>query len=153
MAQVGDRVVALRNADDTTVFLYGRGTYLGHLPVPYWDPDVVAVDGKTWRATVEETVRFEMEQPQVEWVHQGRPTGVDQHANPMGDTRTFEQRVADRLDKMAGNPCIELDGGAGRVWGYFCWWAPEVKYEKLRAGRVEAAVPVPYPLPHSLLTL
>lgn len=31
-AQVGDRVVAVRNSDTGTVYMYGRGTYAGRQP-------------------------------------------------------------------------------------------------------------------------
>lgn len=150
-AQPGDRVVAIRNATDTTMFVYGRGTYLGEVPVPGWDPDArSAVDGRTWREVVTEQVRAQMAEPQVEWVLDGRPTGVDNYGIPMGDTRTLEERVEDALKQVGGNPCIELDGGAGRVWGYFCWWGSEDKYEKTRAGRSEEIVAVPDPLPKAL---
>ena len=32
MAKVGDRVFAVRNGDDNTIYLYGHGTFLGHKP-------------------------------------------------------------------------------------------------------------------------
>ncbi len=146
-AQVGDRVIALRSADDTTVYVYGRGVYLGPQEMPYWDPDSPGRDGITWRAAIEEQVRYQMDEPQKEWVCDGRPMGVDNYGNPMGDTRTFEERVAARLADVAANPCIQLDNGA-KVYGYFCWWGTEDQYTTaFRRGRGEQHVPVPDPLP------
>lgn len=81
----------------------------------------------------------------------GFPTGVDQYGAPMGDTRTFAERVADLLDQIGSNPCIQLDSGE-RVFGYFCWWAAEASYDTWVAGRKVVPAPVPDPLPHSMKT-
>lgn len=147
-AQVGDRVVAIRNSDGKTVYIYGRGVYLGRQPVPGWNPDGPSVDGSTWRTDAEEVVRAQMATPQVEWIYDGKPMGVDNWGNPMGDTRTFEQRVDAWLDSIAGNPCIELDGG-GRAFGYFCWWTTEAAFETRFVGEKVVQVPLPDPLPHA----
>lgn len=149
--KIGDRVVAIRNSNTGTVYLYGRGVYAGDQEVPYWNPDGPSVHGSTWRADVEKTVRAEMSEPQVEWVHRGKPMGVDLYGNPLGDSRTFEERVAAQLVAISGNPRIDLDGG-GSAFGYFCWWMPEQQFDARFAGMTVELVPLPDPLPHSLLT-
>jgi len=150
-APIGARVFALRSADDSTVFLYGHGVYAGMQPEPHWDPDSEFLDGQTWRESTQEQVRAQMAQPQEEYIRDGQPTGMDVYGVPMGDTRTFDQRVEDTLIGIGSNPRIDLDSG-GSVWGFFCWWALEDRFESVVAGRDVVVVPVPDPLPHSLKT-
>jgi hypothetical protein len=152
-AKIGERCVALRSADATHIYLYGRGVYAGRKPVPYWNPDVPALgDGQTWREAAIAQVTHEMSQPRVEFVWKGVASGCDQWGNPMDDDRTYDERVQDRIDGIGGNPRIDLDGG-GSAFGYFCWWTTEADYDaRIRPGREEVLVPLPDPLPHSLLT-
>lgn len=152
-AQVGDRVVAIRNGSDdgTTLYSYGRGVYAGPQTVPYWNPDAPMSDGMTFRAFSEAIITQEMSQPQSEFLMRGEPTGMDQYGNPMGDTRTFAERVDAHLHAWGSNPRIDLDAG-GSAFGYFCWWCPEEQYERMLVGKTEVLVPLPDPLPHSMIT-
>lgn len=51
MAEVGDRVGAIRNADPNTVYMYGYGTYEGMQPCPLLNdipnPRIKLDDGST----------------------------------------------------------------------------------------------------------
>lgn len=48
-----------------------------------------------------------------------------------------------RPEDLPKNPKIVLDGDAGVVWGYQCWWGPEYRLEENVAGREVVTVPLP----------
>jgi hypothetical protein len=99
----GMRVVAIRNTDADSIYIYGWGVYEGKF-LPPWvnlDEEVAA-----YRAEYE---KAKAEDPDL-------PEQFD------------EVQFRATLEQILGNPRIKLDSGQ-TVWGYECWWAPATKEE------------------------
>lgn len=153
--EVGSRVFAIRNADETTVYAYGYGTYVGdHIP-----PGTVITDRH--RQILERDIReADANPPDVhrhyaELVAAGRLTEEEAAARieqalqrrAAEQARPMEERVEAALRFVFGNPKIVLDNGAGVVWGRECWWGPadHPRWERILAGKRVVIVPAPHP--------
>lgn len=149
--QAPQRVFAARDADDTTVHLFGVGVYVGDLLLPGTpeEPD--------------EKARLEILAILKEGDDRGEPQGLALYdlAVERGDltkedaerrkadawegynayrARPLEERLLELWRDFNENPCIHLDSG-DIVWGYQCWWGPEERLDEL--GRTVEIVPVP----------
>lgn len=152
----GSRVFAVRNSDDTTIYAYGAGVYVGDFPRPGHEA------GESERAMCEATIRkhdadppFDLSGYYARLVAEGE---INQEEADTALQRGEEHRVADRARPMAErvdelvhrlslNPKIVLDDGAGVVWGCECWWAPEdhPRWAEMRRTREVVTLPAPHP--------
>jgi hypothetical protein len=161
---VGSRIAAVRNATDTTVYLYGRGVYAGDFPRPgsgNWDEKTIAMA----RRVVEDDNREDTEalraaddawmvRKLAETVEQGKRTQeeADHELTEYRRIRaereasraamTVEEEVVELLTGMDLNPRLDLDGG-GTVWGCECWWMPEAEFDKFAGSRTIVLVSEP----------
>lgn len=151
----GSRVFAVRNTDETTIYAYGAGVYVGDFPRPGWAPtdadramvenvirecDANPIDLSGYfdgKVAAGEMTRDEADQ----YLQQGADRAAAQQARPM------VERVEEHLHWSSLNPKIVLDGGAGVVWGCECWWAPEdhPRWMQLRQTREVVLMPAPHP--------
>jgi hypothetical protein len=121
--EIGTRVIAVRDADDDEVRVFGLGTYAGNHERPGWDPDApIGAGGPSLREIASSV------------------TG-DGPGEPIGDRGEV---VAQVLARMSLNPRIDLDGG-GCVWGFQCWWGEggQAELDRWAAGRRIVLVPAP----------
>ncbi|MCP9209629.1 hypothetical protein [Streptomyces cucumeris] len=152
-APPGSRIVAVRNSDDATVYVYGRGVYAGHFPRPgsgNWTP---ADYERAQNAILANESRMDDSWLSAHWdkrVSEGKATREEadirvmeglaslarEHAKPL------EQRARELLAQMDLNPRLDLDNGS-TVWGCQCWWMPEGMFAEFTGGRtvVEVAPP------------
>lgn len=153
-ADKGDRIVAVCEANETTVFIYGRGVYAGDFPRPgsgNWS--------ESQRATAEALLRKNDEDPvPLRWLakYWAAKVAAGEKTQEEADeivTKAAERREADKArpmeDRVAGllttldlNPRLDLDNGR-TVWGFQCWWGHETGFEKWVGAReiVEVAAP------------
>lgn len=159
----GTRIAAVRSADATTVYLYGRGVYAGDFPRPgpgNWpestrqmargiiegEDDNVderrAADDAWMVRKLSETVEAgkrtqeEADRELAEY----RRIRLEREAHRAA--MSVEDQVTELLEQMDLNPRLDLDGG-GTVWGCECWWMPEEEFDKLLGGRTVVEVPEP----------
>ncbi|MFD3516275.1 hypothetical protein [Streptomyces sp. NPDC058657] len=162
---VGTRIAAVRDATDTTVYLYGRGVYAGDFPRPgsgNWSEEIRqsarnvieaelrATDTEQLRAsddawmvrTIAETVtagkrtQEEADRDLAEYRKVRAERDAHRAATPL------EEQVDELLNAMDLNPRLDLDGG-GVVWGYECWWMPEAKFDAMYGEHTVVEVPEP----------
>lgn len=157
MTEVGARVWAVRETDDTTVYTYGFGTYIGDRLLDGWnhpstlatclaairrsdanedagegfDPrpfyDRLVADGKMSRAEADEAVA------------RGTASAAAERQRPLAE------RAEDLARAMGMNPVIRLEAG-GFVWGAECWWGDADDDTPARYARGRKIVVVPAPL-------
>ena len=161
---VGTRIAAIRNATETTVFLFGRGVYAGDFPRPgsgNWSEDTVAMVRRVVEESLNENVDELREADDAfmvrritDAVEQGKQTQAEADANLAEYRRlrlereasraamTVDEQVTELLTGMDLNPRLDLDGG-GTVWGCECWWMPEAEFDKRYADHVVVQVPEP----------
>jgi len=161
---VGSRIAAVRNATDTTVYLYGRGVYSGDHPRPgsgNWDEKTIAMA----RRVVEDGNREDKEalraaddawmvRKLAETVEAGKRTQTEAdrelaeyrrlrlEREARQAAKSVDEQVHELLTGMDLNPRLDLDGG-GTVWGCECWWMPEVEFDKFAGSRTVVLVPEP----------
>ena len=153
--EVGSRVFAVRENDDTTVYAYGYGVYVGDFPMPGWAPTeedrarvervIREVDGDPLdmrpffdaKVTAGDLTREEADAHLAE----GERRHAEQLARPMAE------RVEEHLQRSSLNPKIVLDDNAGVVWGFECWWGPadSRRWAKYHEGRELVFVSAPHP--------
>lgn len=149
MTEPGDRVIALAcvDPDTMTVDAYGAGVYAGlrlrpgHESVPtegsqdyeYW-ADVIRRNDEAnssiqWSLDMHKYLFEQGEYDRDEYDQrctEARRIDLAERLRPM------PERVARVFEGIGMNPRIDLDEG-GSVWGFECWWGPEVvvkaKYE------------------------
>jgi len=149
----GTRVWVVRDADDTTVYAYGFGTYLGDRLMPGWDhPKMLAMCADTIR-------RSDAKPPIIDpHVYYGRQVTDGKLPREQADAeiarveaadearkaRPVEDRARDLARSCGMNPLIELDAG-GQVWGAECWWgeADDDTPTTWAKGRTIVTVPAP----------
>lgn len=126
--QVGGRAVAVRNADQDTVYLFGYGTYLGPRPLmsAEFDPDTEWDGGKSMRDIQTEIAAAQCAQPRTEYITtDGRRSGKDQYGYALDEDWPVDRRVAASLAYFATGECIQVEGAdgapAGFVYGNQCW--------------------------------
>ncbi|WP_093803957.1 hypothetical protein [Streptomyces sp. Wb2n-11] len=159
----GTRIAAVRNADDTTVYLYGRGVYAGDFPRPgsgNWpestrqmarnviegeddNVDELRAADDAWMVrklaeTVEAGKRTQEEADRE--LAEYRRIRLEREARRAA--MSVEDQVVELLTNMDLNPRLDLDGG-GTVWGCECWWMPEEEFDKFLGGRTVVEVPEP----------
>ncbi|MFF1469107.1 hypothetical protein [Streptomyces mirabilis] len=155
MTEIGTRVFAVRDADETTVHLFGRGVYAGDHPRPGSDnfseaqlaaaeallaksdgdgPEDMEWLAKHWEARVAAGEKTREEADEI--LAKAREHREAEMAKPM------EERVAKLLRAVVSNPRIDLDNGT-TVWGFQCWWGPEDGFEKWVGDRELIEVPAP----------
>lgn len=147
----GDRVVAIRDADQDEIRIFGHGTYVGDHPRPgtvWTDDDVAAVeamivakDGEPspWPEAIGGLVE-EGVVTQAEADERLERIAAEEAADR---ARPLRERAERMLRKASLNPRIELDDG-GVVWGFQCWWRPSEGWEdEFVKGRRVVTVPLP----------
>lgn len=162
MGEPGTRVWAVQRADDTTVYAYGWGIYLGDEPYPYDPP----VDDFARVVRAESAILRSDAQPLLtpldyllceRRIRRGEPRG---EINALlsrikafrrrDRCRPMAERVEELLHSMSLNPRIALERG-GEVWGCECWWgkvAGEAALGRWLGGRHLMYVPAPHmPVP------
>jgi hypothetical protein len=143
VVDVGDRVFAVRDADKTEVRLYGRGVYAGDKPRPgssqptdddlarlvpvIEHADANPMDVTGWYDRMVETGEM-TRQDADDALAAGQASAQAERAKPM------VERARALWDRLALNPCIELDNG-GTVWGFQCWWGAEDQFDRWAGGR------------------
>jgi len=153
----GTRVWAVRNADDTTVYAFGFGIYLGDLPRPGWDADLTS---PAHRAMCERAIRRGDADPidcsayYLAKVAAGDMTQIEadeiiaraENHRRAEQAKPMDQRIDELTRSLADNPKIRLDSG-GVVWGCECWWgeADNDTPERYAKGRTIVTVPPPHP--------
>lgn len=161
--EAGSRIAAVRDANDSTVFLYGRGVYAGDFPRPgsgNWAADQRRIAENVVRGSLEhadETRAADdafMVKRLAETVDAGTKTqqDADQALSEYREIRaareakrsamTVEEQVVELLHGMDLNPRLDLDGG-GTVWGCECWWMPEEEFDSFVGSRAVEVVPLP----------
>lgn len=151
----GTRVWVVRNADATTVYAYGFGTYIGDHPRPGW------AAGPGDRAMAEDAIRRSDAEPLDLDAAYDRAVGAARLTRAEADRRKADgaarlaaeqaRPLADRVDELLQrpslNPKIVLDTG-GVVWGCDCWWgdADTTTPASWARGRQIVTVPAPYPV-------
>lgn len=161
--QPGTRIAAVRNANETTVFLYGRGVYAGDFPRPgsgNWPEETrqmarSVIEGQDDNADeLRAADDAWMVRKLAETVEAGKRTQAEAD-HELAEYRriraerearraamTVEEQVVKLLQEMDLNPRLDLDGG-GTVWGCECWWMPEGKLAELVGDRAVEYVPEP----------
>lgn len=152
----GSRVFAVRNSDDSTIYAFGAGVYVGDFPRPGWEVD------ETYRAMCEATIRKHDADPPLDLssyyarqvvdgeISQDEASAALRRAEKHRQVdlaRPIAERVNELLHNLSLNPKIVLDNGAGVVWGCECWWAPEdhPRWVEMRKSREVVTVPAPHP--------
>jgi hypothetical protein len=161
---VGSRIAAVRNATDTTVYLYGRGVYAGDFPRPgsgNWDEKTLAMarrvvedsnceDKEALRAADDAWMVRKL----AETVEAGKRTQAEADAELVQYRRlrlerearqaakSVDEQVHELLTGMDLNPRLDLDDG-GTVWGCECWWMPEAEFDKFAGSRTVVLVSEP----------
>lgn len=159
----GTRIAAIRDANDTTINLYGRGVYAGDHPRPgsgNWSQRDREIAEDAVRSSLENADELRaaddafMVRRLDEAVAEGAKTReeADQALAEYREIRaarearwastSVEEQAVDLLQQMGLNPRMDLDGG-GTVWGCECWWMPEEQFEKFTCGREVVLVPLP----------
>lgn len=161
---VGSRIAAIRNADKTTIYLFGRGVYAGDFPRPgsgAWSARQYEIARSVVSSSDEEGVKqlraaddAFMVRKLNECVDEGRKTReeADQSLAEYRRIRaereakrasmSVDEQVVELLTEMDQNPRLDLDGG-GTVWGCECWWMPEEQFDNSIGGRRVVIVPEP----------
>lgn len=145
------RVFALRDANETHVYSYGVGTYIGDLLCP------IKVEMFGGEDSLRERLRRITEQNDAVPIEESALVGLFDALGP-GDTlktredfiaaeeaerrRPLFERIQEQYERVASNPCIHLDNG-DIVWGIQCWWGDEARMDEKVAGRTVEIVPVP----------
>jgi len=161
---VGARIVAVRDATDEVIHLFGRGVYAGDHPRPgsgNWSPDTIAMA----RRVIEEGLAEDKDELRArddafmarriaESVAEGKCTQAEADADlaeyrrlrlereAARDAMTVDELVTELLTGMDLNPRLDLDDGSV-VWGCECWWMPEAEFESFKGSRQVVAVPAP----------
>jgi hypothetical protein len=103
--QVGSRVGAMRNANDTTVWMYGFGIYEGDFVRPKGVPGVFGL----------------LSDPEAEIAELIDGLRTDRQAKG----EVFDEvKARAAAELIISNPRLKLDNGK-TVWGCQCWWGPE----------------------------
>lgn len=149
--EVGSRVFAVRDSDDETVNLFGFGVYVGdRIPDTWAEPDTKMIDMIRESLAIDDANPGEFVRSMLDaQVEQGQITHAEYNAEletalerqKLESARPIEERAHEIYQRVAANPCIELDDGS-IVWGYECWWGPEERFESWRAGRTVQNVKV-----------
>jgi hypothetical protein len=151
-ADVGSRIVAVADADATTVRIFGYGVYAGDFPRPgsgNWSP---ADYDRCRRAILDSPMEDDTSWLVAHWdrkVADGQVTRADADqklaeglANLARErAKPLEQRVEELLAAMDLNPRLDLDGGRV-VWGCECWWMFTEEFDKFLGGRPVVEVPL-----------
>jgi hypothetical protein len=143
----GTRVFAIRAADDSTVYLFGRGVWDGRQPIsdaPVPDPlpqhaiDQATRDEAWWDDNHDCLVDSNVEAMRGSGATQDEiDTYLAEAAARHAARPPLSQRILAAARRLAGPPTtyrITLDTGQ-YVYGLQCWWAPEERYEEVIAGR------------------
>lgn len=160
---VGSRIAAVRNATDTTIYLYGRGVYAGDFPRPgsgNWDEKTRDMARRVIEGQDDNTDELRaaddawMVRKLAETVEAGKRTQAEADRELTEYRRlrlerearraamSVEEQVVELLTQMDLNPRLDLDGG-GTVWGCECWWMPEQEFDKFAGSRTVVVVPEP----------
>lgn len=153
MSAPGDRVVAVRDADDSTVRIFGRGVYAGDFPRPgsgNWSEEM-------WEVAVS-VIREADERPPIDlsgWYDERVAAGHMSRADADAEmaaaaeraaaerARPIRERARRLLERMDLNPRIDLDDGSV-VWGFECWWGDEAGFDdNFVKGRAVVTVATP----------
>jgi hypothetical protein len=150
----GSQVFAVRNVDETRVYAYGAGVYVGDFPRPGWLADDAS------RRMAAESIRQHDADPLDLAPHYESLVAKRQITRAEADealrradehheadlARPTDERINDLLRSLSLNPKIVLDDGAGVVWGCECWWAPEdhPRWEQYRQTHQFVTVPAPH---------
>jgi hypothetical protein len=150
--EIGSTVLAIRDSNRDTVYIYGEGVYVGDRPMPGTPDDHVPLSDYDVISSVlveDDMVPVEEHRFLVwydEWVAQGVKVlrtraeviaGIEtDRAKPMGE-RVRKLYLDSRM-----NPCIYLDSG-DVVYGFQCWWGPAKQAHDRFALIEKVVVPVP----------
>lgn len=151
----GSRVLAIRNGEDTTLYVYGEGTYVGDLlrPGATWpcDPDTYEmirevvtahddepIEGHYFLGFYDASVESQPDQPPLKTREETIAGLLAERERPIDD------RVRDLWEATSGNPCIHLDSG-DTVWGFQCWWGPLDRANKKYPEETFERIVVPVP--------
>ena len=149
--EVGSTVLAIRDSNKETVFLYGEGVYVGDLPMPGTSDVVPDEDVEAIRAVLAEDDAVAIEEHRFvqwfdDWVNKGIRTTRTRAEVIDGieatRTRPIEDRIRELYLASRLNPCIYLDSG-DVVWGFQCWWGPAKQGHERFALIEKVIVPVP----------
>jgi hypothetical protein len=152
--EVGERVLAIRDGDNTGLNIFGEGVYVGDLPRPGTEDGPSEIDREAIltvfaeddavplaenRMTLFSVAVAEANGHDIEQARAASIAAVEaERAKPM------EIRVQELWEATSANPCIHLDSG-DVVWGFQCWWGPidgaNRKYPEDQIPRT--VVPVP----------
>jgi hypothetical protein len=149
--EVGSTVLAIRDSNKETVFLYGEGVYVGDLPMPGTSDVVPDEDVEAIRAVLAEDDAVAIEEHRFvlwfdDWVTKGVEVTKTREEIIAGieatRTRPIEDRIRELYLASRLNPCIYLDSG-DVVWGFQCWWGPAKQGHERFALIEKVIVPVP----------
>jgi len=150
--EVGSRVWCVRNADASTVYAFGYGTYHGDEPMPGWDhPDELAQAAAAIRRHDERPV-FDPQRQHEHFISSGRMSREEadqwlaraQATLEADRARPVEDRARELAYQMGLNPVIDLEQG-GYVWGAECWWGPAGDEDMARFAKGRTIVEVRRP--------
>lgn len=150
------RVFALQSADESKVYSFGVGTYVGDKRPPWVDEKPSDELAQMIRTILEEEDATPIDQHwMMEMIDHFVETG--EITPEEAETRRTQLRadmeaarakpIEERIQTLyevtyASNPCIELDSG-DTVWGAQCWWGPEERMAEKVGDREVITVPVP----------
>jgi len=149
--QVGSTVLAIREGDKETIYVYGEGVYVGDQLLPGTDGEVPDLDREAITAVLTEDDATPVEQHRFLTFWDGMaqagisPTKTREQmiADIEADrARPMEDRIRELYLNRQTNPCIYLDSG-DVVYGYQCWWGPRERFEQRMPHAEWIEVPVP----------
>lgn len=156
MTEIGTRVLAIRNADESgKAYVFGYGVYEGNFLRPGTPKEMPKKDADLIRSIIVKGDREESLEENRSWIRKKLSGAVadeemtqeeaDQQYLEYLDRekehhcRPVEERVREIWLKMQGNPRIKLDDG-GYCWGFECWWGPAERMEKEIEGLERVSV-------------
>jgi hypothetical protein len=149
--EVGSTVLAIRDSNKSTVFLFGEGVYIGDRLIPGTPDEVPTEDADAIRMVIAEDDAVIAEEHRfVQWFDDWVRKGVEvtktreEIIGSIEETRArpVEDRVRELYHATRLNPCIYLDSG-DVVWGFQCWWGPAKQAHERFALIEKVIVPVP----------
>ena len=137
MTEVGSRVFAIRNVEDTTVYAFGAGVYAGDFIRPGATPptpgtpeyqmyhDVIfGPRSREFRDSIAKMLDTDLANGTItqEQYDENKRRGAE--ADAAEAAMTEEERVHEFWADCEKNPRIDLDNGK-TTWGMECWWGDE----------------------------